>query len=151
MTYHLAQVNVGRILGPMDGPVMAEFKRALDPINLLAERTPGFVWRLQDDAGDATALRPFEDDTVLVNMSVWESVEALRSYTYESGHAHYVKRRKEWFSAFGRPHYALWWVPAGHRPTALEADERLDLLHEHGPTARAFTFTHLFDPPAGDD
>ncbi|MGB3543492.1 DUF3291 domain-containing protein [Rubrivirga sp.] len=150
MTHHIAQVNVGRILGPMDGEVMAEFQRALDPINLLAERTPGFVWRLQD-GDDATSLRPFEDDTVLVNMSVWESVEALRDYTYQSGHTHYVKRRKEWFQNFGRPHYALWWVPAGHHPTPLEAGERLDALHADGPTSRAFTFTKLFDPPALED
>lgn len=144
---HLAQVNVARILGPMDGPIMAEFKRALDPINLLAERTPGFVWRLQDDSGDATDLRPFEDDTILINLSVWESVEALRGYTYHSGHAHYLKRRKEWFEHFDRPHYTLWWVPVGHEPTPQEAWERLDLLKTHGPTELAFLFTTLFDPP----
>lgn len=144
---HLAQVNVARALGPMDGAVMAEFARALDPINLLAERSPGFLWRLQDDDGDATALRIFDDGQVLINLSVWRSVDTLRDYTYRSGHAHYVKRRKEWFSAFGRPHYALWWVPEGHRPTPEEARDRIDWIHERGPTADAFTFTTLFDPP----
>lgn len=144
---HLAQVNVARMLGPLDGPVMAEFARALDPMNLLAERSPGFVWRLQDEAGDATALRVFDDDQVIINLSVWESVETLKAYTYGSGHAHYVKRRKEWFSAFGRPHYVLWWVPDGHRPTPEEARDRLDRLHADGPTPDAFLFTHVFDPP----
>ena len=114
---HLAQVNVARAKGPMEGAVMAEFARALDPINLLAERTPGFVWRLQDADGDATALRVFDDGQILINLSVWRSVDALRAYTYQSGHAHYVKRRKEWFSAFGRPYYALWWVLEGTEPS----------------------------------
>lgn len=141
---YLAQVNVARALGPMDGAVMAEFVRALDPMNLLAERSPGFIWRLQDDGGNATALRVFDDGQILINLSVWRSVEALRDYTYQSGHAHYVKRRKEWFSAFGRPHYALWWVEEGHEPTPEEARQRLDLLHDAGPTAEAFTFTHVF-------
>lgn len=145
--HHLAQVNVARAKGPMDGAVMGEFARALDPINLLAERTPGFVWRLQDDAGDATALRVFDDGQILINLSVWRSVEALRDYTYHSGHAHYVKRRREWFSAFGRPHYALWWVREGHRPTPDEARQRLDRLHANGPGPDAFTFTDLYPAP----
>ena len=143
---HLAQVNVARPLGPMDGTAMAEFARAIDPINLLAERTPGFVWRLQDDEGDATAIRVFDDGQVLINLSVWRSVEALRDYTYRSGHAHYVKRRKEWFSAFGRPHYALWWIEEGHEPSPEEARQRLEHLQAEGPSPHAFTFTHVFDP-----
>ena len=105
---HLAQINVARPLGPLAGAKLAEFARALDPMNLLAEASPGFVWRFQDEDGEGTALRVFEDGQMLVNLSVWRSVDALRDYTYNSGHAHYVKRRKEWFSAFGRPHYALW-------------------------------------------
>lgn len=132
----------------MDGAVMAEFARALEPMNGLAEASPGFVWRLKGDDGDATALRVFDDGQILINLSVWRSVDALRAYTYRSGHAHYVKRRKEWFSPFGRPHYVLWWIPEGHTPTADEAKTRLDAIHAHGPTAQAFTFTDLFDPPA---
>ena len=143
---HLAQVNVARPLGPMDGSMMAEFARAIDPINLLAERSPGFVWRLQGDEGDATAIRVFDDGQILINLSVWRSVEALRDYTYRSGHAHYVKRRKEWFSAFGRPHYALWWIEEGHEPSPQEARERIEHLQDHGPGPEAFTFTHVFDP-----
>lgn len=144
---HLAQVNVARPLGPMDGAVMAEFARAVEPMNLLAEASPGFVWRLQGDEGNALALRVFDDGQILINLSVWRSVEALRAYTYRSGHAHYVKRRKEWFSAFGRPHYALWWIEEGHAPTSDEAKRRLEQLQADGPTAEAFTFTHVFDPP----
>ncbi|WP_412068070.1 DUF3291 domain-containing protein [Rubrivirga sp. IMCC43871] len=144
---HLAQINVARPLGPLDGAKLAEFARALDPMNLLAERSPGFVWRFQDEDAEGTALRVFEDGQMLVNLSVWRSVDALRDYTYNTGHAHYVKRRKEWFSAFGRPHYALWWVEEGHRPSADEGRERLDHLHEAGPSPRAFTFTHLYPAP----
>ncbi|WP_412062688.1 DUF3291 domain-containing protein [Rubrivirga sp. IMCC45206] len=144
---HLAQINVARPLGPLDGAKLAEFARALDPMNLLAERSPGFVWRFVDEDAEGTALRVFEDGQMLVNLSVWRSVDALRDYTYHSGHAHYVKRRKEWFSAFGRPHYALWWVEEGHQPSADEGRDRLDHLHEEGPSPHAFTFTNLFPAP----
>lgn len=146
---HLAQVNVARALAPLDSPKLADFARALEPMNLLAERSPGFVWRLEGaDEESAPALKIYDDGHVLINLSVWRSVEALREYTYHSGHAHYVRRRKEWFSAFGRPHYALWWIEEGHRPTPEEARARLDRLHEEGPTPFAFTFTHVFAPPA---
>ena len=145
---HLAQVNVARALAPLDSARLADFARALEPMNLLAERSPGFLWRLEGaDMETAPALRIYPDGEILINLSVWRSVETLRDYTYNSGHAHYVKRRKEWFSAFGRPHYVLWWVEEGHRPSAEEARQRLDRLHEQGPTADAFTFTHVFDPP----
>ena len=145
---HLAQVNLARALAPLDSVRLADFARALEPMNLLAERSPGFVWRMEGaDEATAPALKVYPDGEVLINLSVWRSVETLRDYTYHSGHAHYVKRRKEWFSAFGRPHYALWWVEAGHRPTPEEARARLDRLHEAGPTAEAFTFTHVFPQP----
>ena len=147
--HHLAQVNVARALAPLDSARLAAFARALEPMNLLAERSPGFIWRLEGaDMDSAPALRVYDDGEILVNLSVWRTVEALREYTYDSGHAHYVRRRKEWFSAFGRPHYALWWVPEGHRPTPEEARARLDRIHAEGPSAHAFTFTHVFDPPA---
>ena len=144
---HLAQVNVARALAPLDSPKLADFARALEPMNLLAERSPGFVWRLKDaDMESAPELRVYPDGEILINLSVWRSVDALRAYTYHSGHAHYVKRRKEWFSAFGRPHYALWWVEEGHRPGPEEARARLDRLHDDGPSPHAFTFTHVFPP-----
>ncbi len=147
--YHLAQVNVARALAPLDSPRLADFARALEPMNLLAERSPGFLWRLKGaDMESAPELRIYPDGEILINLSVWRDVDSLRAYTYQSGHAHYVRRRKEWFSAFGRPHYALWWVPEGHRPTPIEARERLDRLHAEGPTPDAFTFPQVFDPPS---
>ncbi|PAP77495.1 DUF3291 domain-containing protein [Rubrivirga marina] len=147
---HLAQVNLARPLGPMDGTTMSEFARAIEPMNRLAEQSPGFVWRLQGDEVNRLVGRVFGDSHLLVNLSVWRSVDALRDYTYQSGHAQYVRRRKEWFSTFGRPHYALWWVDEGHRPSPREAKQRLESLQAHGPTPDAFTFTHVFDPSGLD-
>jgi len=147
--WHLAQLNVGRLLGPTDSPVVAEFMEALDPINALADASPGFVWRFQTEDGNATAERPFADDTILVNFSTWESVEALADYVYRSVHVEYLRRRREWFSGLEDVHTVLWWVPAGHRPTAQEAVERLEHLRAHGPTPHAFTFRHRFDPDSG--
>jgi hypothetical protein len=144
--FHLAQVNVALARAEMDGPIMKEFVDLLAPINALADRSPGFVWRLQTEDGDATAVRPFEDDRILINLSVWESVAALREYVYRSAHADVMRRRREWFERFQDVYVALWWVAAGHRPTPMEAVERLDHLHAHGPTAFAFSFRHLFDP-----
>src|SRR5437762_5260754 len=95
--YQIAQLNIGRILAPMDSPTMAEFAGRLDEINAMADSTPGFVWRLQDAAGNATALRPFEDDWLLVNMSVWESVEQLKTFTYQTAHAEVMRKRRQWF------------------------------------------------------
>ena len=144
--YHLAQLNVARALAPMESPVMAGFVARLDEINTLAEKSAGFVWRLKDDTGNATSIRAFDDDLILVNLSMWQDIESLHNYTYRSVHAELFKNKKAWFSAFGKPHLVLWWVPAGHQPTALEAKERLEYLQEHGPTAHAFTFLKRFSP-----
>ncbi len=146
MSYYLAELNIARARGPLDGPIMADFMAALDEINALAEASLGFVWRLKDDEGNATGIRPFADDRILVNLSVWQDIDSLHHYTYRSDHAKYFKRKKEWFDAFEKPHMVLWWVPAGHEPTAQEAKERLTYLHEHGPTAYAFTFIKRFSP-----
>lgn len=145
--YHLAQVNIGRALAAPDDPLMQGFMSRLEEINRLAEATPGFVWRLQTDAGDATALRPYEDERILINMSVWESVEALQRYVYKSAHADVMKRRREWFEKFDGVYTALWWVAAGHLPTIEEAKERLAYLNEHGVSEYAFTFQKPFPPP----
>jgi Domain of unknown function (DUF3291) len=147
--HELAQLNIGIIRGPMDSPVMADFAAQLDRINALAERTPGFVWRLQTEAGDATAIRPFEDnENMLVNMSVWRDVEALNGYVYQSAHVELMRRRREWFERMDAPFMVLWWVPAGHRPSVDEAIARLELLRARGPTAQAFTFRTAYPAPA---
>ncbi|HET9316754.1 MAG TPA: DUF3291 domain-containing protein [Vicinamibacteria bacterium] len=145
--YYLAQLNIGRIRGPIDSPVMAGFVSELARINALAEATPGFVWRLQTAEGDATAIRPYDDPMMLVNMSVWESLEALHGYVYKSRHVDLLRERKSWFEAPTEAILVLWWVPAGHIPTVEEAKERLEHLRAHGPTAQAFTFRHAFPAP----
>ena len=150
----LAQVNIGRARGAMDEPVMRDFVARLEEINALADASPGFVWRLQTEDGDATALRPYPDDRVLINLSVWADLDALREYVYRSDHASVMRRRREWFERFERVFVALWWVPAGHRPPVVEAVERLAYLEAHGPTPYAFSFAQPFDrvgAPVGRD
>ncbi len=142
----LAQVNVAKMLAPTDDPVMAEFVENLEPINALADAAPGFIWRLQTADGDATSLRVFDDTLIIVNMSVWTSVEALKSYVYKSRHVDFVRRRKAWFERFVGMHYALWWVPKGHIPDVLEAKERLEYRELYGDTEKAFSFQNLHEP-----
>lgn len=146
--FHLAQLNIGIIKGAMDSPVMADFAANLDRINALAEETPGFVWRLKTDEGDATAIRPFEDnENMLVNMSVWRDVEALRQYVYHSAHVELMRRRREWFERMDEAFLVLWWVRRGHQPSVAEAIARLELLRAKGPSADAFPFRQAFPPP----
>ena len=144
--FHLAQVNIGRSRGEMTDPVMADFAAALPEINALAERSPGFVWRLQTEDGDATAIRPYDDPRILINLSVWTGLDALRGYVFRSDHAGYMRRRREWFERFERVYVALWWVPAGHRPSVAEAVDRLAHLEAHGPTPHVFGFAEPFGP-----
>ena len=143
-TFHLAQINIGRMRAPLTEPQMAGFVAMLDPINALADASPGFVWRLQTEDGDATALRPFGDAMLIVNMSVWASFEALQEYVYRSQHTAVMRDRKQWFEKFDGMYYALWWVPAGSVPTVAEAKERLDYLREHGESEYAFSFRTPF-------
>jgi len=147
-TYHLAQINIARMLAPIDDPIMAEFVAQLPPINALADQSPGFVWRLQSESGDATSIRVYDDDFIIVNLTVWESVDALREYVYKSAHQGVLRDRKRWFEKFGGPSYALWWVPAGHLPSTQEGKGRLEYLREHGDTAYAFSFKHVFPKPS---
>jgi len=144
--YQLAQLNIASMQQPLESPGMADFVANLERINALAEASPGFVWRLQDEAGDATAIRPFGEE-VLVNLSLWRDVEALKDYVYKSAHAEMLKRRTEWFARMGEAHMVLWWVPAGHLPSVGEAAERLQLLREQGPSAQAFSFRQAFPAP----
>jgi hypothetical protein len=146
--FHLAQVNIGRLRAPLEDPSMHGFTSQLDPINALADRSPGFVWRLQTEDGNATAIRPYADDArMAINMSVWESLDALQHFVYRSGHVGTLRDRKLWFEPIEGPILALWWIPAGHIPTVAEAQERLQHLKERGPTAHAFTFRTSFPPP----
>jgi Domain of unknown function (DUF3291) len=148
--FHLAQVNIGRFRAPIDDPIMDGFRTALDPINALADSTPGFVWRLQTEDGNATAIRPYDDDRMAINMSVWESLEALQQFVYRSAHAGLLRDRQKWFEPLPGAIQVLWWVPAGHIPTVAEAKERLARLNERGPSAEAFTFRQPFPPPEGE-
>ena len=132
------------MLHPIDAVETAEFAAALDPVNALADAAPGFVWRLQDDDGNATSFRAFDDDTLLINMSVWESLEALRDFVYSGEHLAFMRRRREWFDKIGEQHIVLWWTE--ETPTIEEAKRRLELLVASGPTADAFTFNDPFSP-----
>lgn len=149
--FHLAQVNVGRILAPLSSPQLADFVAQLEAINAVADRAPGFVWRMVDDGGaDATSLRPKNDDDMfLINCSVWESVETLREYAYRSEHLKVLARRREWFERLADFHLALWWVPAGHRPSVDEAMDRIALIRKVGEGPEAFTFREPHPPPSG--
>lgn len=145
--YHIAQVNIGRVKAPIDDPRMAGFVARLDELNALADRSPGFVWRLQTSAGNATYFRPYpHDDRILMNMSVWETIEALRHYVYKTSHAELLRQREAWFENFVGVYMALWWVPAGHRPGIDEATKRLAHLEKYGPSEFAFTFKTTFQP-----
>lgn len=136
---HLAQVNIARMRAPLEDPLMAGFVAQLDSINALADRSPGFVWRLQTEEGNATYLQPYDDDRILFNLSVWETIEDLKQYVYRSAHAEVLRRRHEWFEKFDRPYTALWWIPDDHTPSVDEAKQRLAHLATDGPSPFAFT------------
>lgn len=146
MKPRLAQVNIARMRGALEDAVMAGFVARLDELNALADASPGFVWRLQTDAGNATYLRPYDDERIIVNMSVWESIEHLRAYVYRSRHAEVLRQRGDWFEKLGTPVVAMWWVPAGHIPSVDEAKKRIAHLQEHGATPFAFSFGSPFPP-----
>ena len=145
--YQLAQINVGYIKGPIDSPVMADFVANLDRINALAEASPGYVWRLKGESGNATEFNPLGRPDFIVNMSVWENVASLNHYVYKTAHVEIMKRRKEWFETMKEVFIVLWWVPRGHLPSVEEAMARLEHLKQHGPSAHAFGFKSAFPPP----
>ena len=145
--WHVVQVNIALPHEAVDSPRLADFAAMLEPVNALADRSPGFVWRLQDSSGDATAIRAFDDDRLIVNMSVWESIEALWAFVYDSGHLDVMRRRREWFARLAEAHQALWWLPAGELPTVADAERRVAALRARGPTPYAFTFKHRFASP----
>jgi Domain of unknown function (DUF3291) len=147
LDWHLAQINIGRLRAPIDDPLIAEFRDALAEINAVAERSTGFVWRLQTAEGDATALHPTGEELVIPNMSLWESADALADFVFRSDHTPFLRRRRVWFERYESAYVALWWVPAGHIPTLGEGMERLAILDRDGPTEKAFTFARRFPVP----
>jgi hypothetical protein len=152
--YVLAQANIARLLAPLDSPQLADFVAALGPVNAVADAAPGFLWRLQTEDGNATAVRAFEWDTagsagVITNMSVWQSPEALADFVYSAEHRRVLRRRRQWFEHMTEAYTALWWIPRGSVPSTADAEERIRLLRQHGPTARAFTLRAIFPPPGG--
>jgi len=149
--HQLAQFNIARARAPLDDPMLADFMAQLDDVNALAEASPGFVWRLKSDSGNATDIRAYDDPRMIINMSVWESIDALFAFTYKTVHTKVMNQRREWFEPRTGPHIVLWWVPAGTAPTVVEAIQRLDHLAAHGSTAVAFTFKERLSAPTEVD
>lgn len=152
MPFELAQVNVARLAAPIDSVQLRGFVRGLGPVNAAADAAPGFRWRLADESGDATSIDGFGWDTagsvgVIVNLSVWRDADALLDFVYSHRHRAVLRRRRDWFLPMAEAHVACWWVPAGHRPTVGEAEDRVRHLRAHGPTEHAFTLRERFDPP----
>jgi hypothetical protein len=146
-TFHISQVNVARAKADMGSEVMRGFVSRLDEINALADSADGFMWRLKEDSGSATAIRVFDDPLLLINMSVWANLESLKNYVYKSLHVELIKDREAWFNKMGESHQALWWIPAGHIPSIEEAQKQLEYIRKHGPSAQAFTFAKPFPRP----
>jgi len=146
--WHLAQINIGKIVGiDIGDPVMKSFVDQLDEVNALAEGSKGFVWRLKDENNNATSINPYGDNRIIVNMSVWESLEHLQEFIFKGRHAEVLRNRKEWFVNFGKPYTAFWYIRIGHVPTVGEAIERLDFLQKNGPSEYAFDFKTRFPKP----
>ncbi len=148
MGYQIAQINVARMVGVnIEDPIMQEFVDNLDKVNALAERSSGFIWRLKDESNNAASFNPYNDEQVIINISVWADVASLEQFTYKTFHTDFLKRRKEWFKRYGKAHFALWWIEEGEFPTNEEAIERLGFLQQNGATAHAFTFSSRFGKP----
>jgi heme-degrading monooxygenase HmoA len=146
--FHLAQVNIGLPIEPVESELLRGFVEMLEPINALADAAPGFVWRLQTEDGDATAIRAFEDDRLIMNMSVWESMEPFAAFVFGPEHSAVMRQRRQWFVPMD-VYTTAWWIPAGTLPTPADAVQRLDLLRRLGPTPDAFTVKRPFPPPDG--
>ena len=145
--YYLAQINIALMKAPIDDPIMAEFAAALSQVNAVADQSPGFVWRLQTSSGDATDIRAYPDPRILVNVSVWRSVEQLKAYVYKSFHGEFFARRRQWFEKLPGEHFAMWWLPAGHLPTIEEGKAKLESLTLHGDSPECFTFANPYPSP----
>jgi hypothetical protein len=146
-SHHLAQLNIARMKYTLEDPAMQPFVDALDPVNLSADSSPGFVWRLQSEGGDATDFEIYNDSRYLVNMSVWQTLEALKAFVASRRHGAIFRRRSEWFEKMDQASSVLWWVPENHQPTVQEAQDRLDMLRTNGPTPDAFNFSETCPHP----
>jgi hypothetical protein len=146
--FHLAQINIAQMKAPLTDPIMAEFADALNEVNAIADRSPGFIWRLQTASGNATEIQAYPDPKMLVNVSVWQDVETLKTYVYKSLHGEFFVRRRQWFEKYEGEHFAMWWIPAGHQPTVEEGKTKLAYLTLHGDSQTAFTFAKPYLPPA---
>jgi hypothetical protein len=145
--WNIAQVNIGRINGiSMEDPVMSDFVARLDEVNSLAENSKGFVWRLKEDAGNATSIKFNDDVRIIVNMSVWETIDDLYAFTYNSMHREVLVQRARWFQKLDNHFMALWFVPRFTFPSVEDARFRLSYLEKNGPTPMAFTFKKRFTP-----
>ena len=145
--FQLAQINIARARADMESDIMRGFVERLDEINALAEESPGFLWRLKDDSGNATDIQAFDDPLMIVNMSVWRDIDSLKHFVYRTNHVDLLRDRDAWFEKTAEAHQALWWVPAGQWPTVTEGVERLSYLQDHGPSDRVFTFARPSEPP----
>ena len=146
--WHIAQYNLAKLRAPLDDPLLADFVAEIDRINQLGDASPGFVWRHQTEDGNSTSVRPREDTSIIINFTVWESIEALFEFTYHSDHVEVYRKRRKWFEHVEWAYLALWWIPAGHIPTVEEGEERLRHLDAHGPSPYAFTFKKRFPAPS---
>jgi hypothetical protein len=146
--YQLAEINVARMKGvDINDPIMLEFVDNLERVNALAESSEGFVWRLKDESGDATNINPYNDEQVIINVSVWESIETLENFVYKTFHTDFLKRRREWFQTFGKVHTAMWWIPEGQFPSTQDAVDKLDKLQKNGASELVFDFRNKFEKP----
>jgi len=146
--YQIAEINIARMKGVnINDPIMNEFVENLDRVNNLAENSEGFVWRLKDDNNDATSFNPYNDEQVIVNMSVWETIESLETFVYKTFHTDFLKRRKEWFHSYGKVYTAMWWIPKGEFPTIQEGVDKLDSLQKNGASEAVFDFRNTFSKP----
>ena len=132
----------------INDPIMKEFVENLDAVNQIAEKSEGFVWRLKNENNNATSLNPYNDETIIINVSVWKSIETLENFMYRTFHSDFLKRRKEWFLTYGSAHTAMWWIPEGHIPTMQEAVDKLSFLQTNGPSPNSFDFRHKFPAPS---
>jgi hypothetical protein len=142
---HIAQLNIAKAISPLDDPIMQEFVENLEQVNAIAEASPGFIWRLQDESGDATKIQAFSDPNLIINMSVWETIESLKDFIFKTQHVEFLKRKTEWFEKIPEANHVLWWIPVGTVPTIDDAIKRLMYLREKSASSFAFDFRNVFN------